>query len=335
MKKRKAALVAVVISILFLSTAAWFVQKRIPENSVPIESITIGGNREEASLLITLAENRGIFRRNGLNVILKEYESGYKALGQLVQGEVDIAAAADYPFVINSFDHKSLRIVASIATMDTNEIVARADKGITRPSDLRGKRIAVLTGTTLEFYLKRFLLFHHISPEEVTMVPLPASQLVNAISRGQVDAAIGWDLYIYEMKKELGDNAVNWPLQSGQDYYWLLVSEKEKIDARPKVIEKFIRSMVEAEDFIKESEEEAKAFLTNSRNREPRYIEYLWKRIEYTTSLPQGLIIALEDQAGDRLEAMPGENMALPNYLELIYQDGLKAVKPKGVTIFQ
>jgi ABC-type nitrate/sulfonate/bicarbonate transport system substrate-binding protein len=97
---------------------------------------------------------------------------------------------------------------------------------------------------------------------------MPVSQLVESISEGHVDAATGWDLYVYEMMKLLGANAIRWPLQSGQDYYWLLIALEEKIKARPKVMEKFLNAMVDAEKFVQTSEQEAKAFLVDTLNRE-------------------------------------------------------------------
>jgi NitT/TauT family transport system substrate-binding protein len=320
--------------ILSIFIAIWLIMK-VHGNIRSIENVIIGGNRGEANLLITLAESRGFFKKNGLNVILKEYDSGAQALVGLIQGDVDIAAAADYPFVIKSLENQNLRIMASIATITSNEIVVRKDRGITRPSDIRGKKIALLKGTTLEYYLKRFLLFNHITLEEVSLVPMPVSQLVESISEGHVDAATGWDLYVYEMMKLLGANAIRWPLQSEQDYYWLLISLEEKIKARPKVMEKFLNAMVDAEKFVQTSEQEAKAFLIDILNRESEYIEYVWEKYEYSTTLPQGLLIAMEDLAKDRLHAMPGQNKSIPNYLSFIDQEKLRAVKPQGIRILQ
>jgi ABC-type nitrate/sulfonate/bicarbonate transport system substrate-binding protein len=335
MKEQRFVWPIVAIAVVCLVAAAWFIRKYTAPSGRQTESITVGMYPGDASLLIALADTRGFFKSNGLNVTLKEYESGYKALGHLNRGEVDIATVSEYPFVTSSFDHENLRIVASIASIDSTEIVARKDRCITEPSDLRGKRIGVYPGTILDFFIRSFLTFHHMTPEEVTLVDLATTQAVDSISSGQVDAVISWDLYLYAIKKQLGENAVSWPAQNGQDYYWLLVCLRDKIDARPEVIVKFLRAMVQAEDFVKTSKQEAQALLINRWRREPEYVDYVWQRMEFSTSLPQGLLTAMEDEAKEQFEAKKSETRAIPNYLRFIYLDGLQSVKPKGITIFK
>lgn len=331
------AAVGLALGVALIGTGVWYTGgTRAQYGTGPPDELTLGIYPGDASLLIALADSQGFFTRNGLHVTLKEYESGLRALGGLLQGEVAIATVAEYPFVASSFAHPDLRIIASIATIDSTEVVARRDRGIAAPADLKGKRIAVVRGTILDFFMKTFLAFHHLAPGDVTFVDLPPGKIEEALVSGQVDAAIIWDLYLYAIKQRLGENAVSWPAQSGQDYYWLLVGRQETIRARPETTRRLLRAMVEAEQFAETRKEEAQAVLITRWNRPPDYIRYVWQKMEFSASLPQGLLTAMENEAREQLGERPAEKrVPVPNYLDSISLDALQAVHPKGITLFR
>ncbi len=56
------------------------------------------------------------------------------------------------------------------------------------------------------------------------------------------------------MKKNLAHNAISWPTQGGQDYYFLLMTREELIKTRPQVINGLLKGVLEAEVFVKKQE---------------------------------------------------------------------------------
>ena len=59
-------------------------------------------------------------------------------------------------FVMMINNDPSLRLVASVALVNTNEIVVRKDRAIHHPADLKGKRIGFCPNTSSEYYLAPF-----------------------------------------------------------------------------------------------------------------------------------------------------------------------------------
>ncbi|TKJ25747.1 MAG: nitrate ABC transporter substrate-binding protein, partial [Hadesarchaea archaeon B3_Hades] len=143
--------------------------------------------------LVYVAENQGFFEKNGLEVTIKGYGSGKAAGDALIAGEADISTSADSVFVSNSFDHADLRVFGTVATAEVKELVARKDKGITTIDDLIGKKIGVTKKSGGEFALGTFLIFNGLSDQDVELVDLKPSEIVEAISNGDIDAAFTWD----------------------------------------------------------------------------------------------------------------------------------------------
>ena len=61
----------------------------------------------------------------------------------------------------------------------------------------------------------------------------------------------------------------------------------------------------------------------------------MWPKNDFTTSLPQSLIVAMDDEARWRIANGLTFKIVVPNYLDYIYLDGLETLKPKAVTIIR
>jgi NitT/TauT family transport system substrate-binding protein len=223
--------------------------------------------------------------------------------------------------------------LGTVATAQVKELVARKDKGITTTDDLIGKKIGVTKKSGAEFLLGVFLIFNALSYEDVELVDLKPSEIVEAISNGDIDATFTWDPYLYNIKGELGDNAISWP--GGQDFYFVLITKEDWIENNPAAAERFMKSLLEAEDYIKDNSEESKEFVKDRFDYESDYMDYSWPKQEFAVILEQAMLIAFEDQARWRIKNKLTEATEVPNYLDYIYTDALEKVKPGAIGIIR
>lgn len=63
---------------------------------------------------------------------------------------------------MKAFKKENISIIVCADEVQTNYLIGRKDRGIENVSDLRGKKIGILLGTSVEFYLGRFLILHGI-----------------------------------------------------------------------------------------------------------------------------------------------------------------------------
>jgi len=326
---------AVVLVVLFVLT---FITGSCSPGgySGPVESITFGTVLLEPSLPLFVAENQDFFLRNGLNVTFKIYDVGLNAATGLVNGEVDMASpVAEYVMVGKIFDHKKIQAIASIDKVDYAFVIGRKDRGIEKVSDLKGKKIGVVRGTILEFQLGRFLELNGVNPADVTLVHGTLPQSASAIVNGDVDAVMSIPPFTTSIQKQLGANAALWSAQNIQPFYSLVLAGNEWIKQHPKTVERFLRAMKQAEEFIIDHPDEAKDILRKKLNFSDEEIARVWSQNQFSLSLDQSLIIAMEDEARWMINNNLTAEKQVPDFLDYIYMDGLEAVKPEAVNIIR
>ena len=112
-----------------------------------MEKITLGTLASELSSLIWVAKNKGYFAEQGLDVDIKLYESGLAAFNDMMAGNVEFATADEFVAVRHILEGSDFRIIASIDEAGDVKVVSRKDHGITKITDLKGKRIGLVQGT--------------------------------------------------------------------------------------------------------------------------------------------------------------------------------------------
>ena len=86
-------------------------------------------------------------------------------------------------------------------------------------------------------------------------------------------------------------------------------------------------------EFIKDNREESVVIIASRLESDREEINALWDGYIFRLSLSQYLIITLENEARWYIRGKLTEATEVPNYLDYIYPDALKVVKPEAITI--
>lgn len=330
-QSRRPAPIAALLLGLLAAALAW--SCNLGGYSGKVETITVGAPPLEQNALIYIADQQKLFAANGLNVIMKDYDSGVTAIDGLLKGEVDIAESAEFPFIRAVFQKEPIRIIASNDKFENDYVVGRRDRGIEKVGDLKGKRIGVTRQTINEFYLGRFLELNGMSMQEVFLADLAPAQFVEALTSGSVDAIIAWQPYVSQIQGKQANEVVAWPAQGNQAVYGVLVCGDAWLTQHKGTVQRFLKSLSEAEDYLARHSDEGKATVKRRLNYDDSYMASVWPRHQFSLSLDFSLLVAMNDEARWVIGSKLTSEKQAPSFLDYVFLDGLRAVKPQSVNI--
>jgi NitT/TauT family transport system substrate-binding protein len=305
-------------------------------DSGKLETLTVAMVPTELNALFYVAEAQKLFAANGLQVTLKEdYDSGASAAAGMLNGEANIALAAEFPIVRQVFNKKDITSFGTVAKYENTYIIWRTGSGIKTLQDLKGKKVGVTLKTISEFYLGRALDLNGINIQQVTLIDTRAPDSEKAIASREVDAVATWEPWVAQINQRMGKEVITMPLQGGQYAYWNLVSTSGWINNHPNMIQRLIKSLVQAESYLASHQSEAKAIVRKRMNFDDAYLEIIWQRYQFSLSLDQSLITAMEDEARWMIANNLTTEKQVPDFGDYIYENCLKAVKPEAVNIIR
>ena len=305
----------------------------------PIEKVTLGVETSLLPAAVWVAENKGYFEEAGLDLTIREFDSGRASLIAMLNGEaVDIAAAAPTPIMFNSFGRDDFSIFSTFAfAYDDIKVIANKDSEIHRPSDLEGKKIGTLMGSTGQFFTEAFLIRNSISPGDVEMVNMAPSDLPKALSNGEIDAQVIWEPHGTAATELLGDKAVRLPSSDVYKTTFNFLTMNEYAEEHPEILVRFLRAVARGTEFAQDPQntEEAQDITANRLNLPKEAVALHWDEFTFEISLDQSLLINIESEARWAISNGLTDAKEVPNYLNYIYADALEAVVPEAITIIR
>lgn len=320
--------------LLFLTPTSLF-SKQDTKNTTyytgPIERIRIG-NVGIYTIFNLIAQEQGFFKENGLDAEITELTSGPESIDKMLANETDVTIAADFVGVRNIFNHPEIRILAQVNQHRIFQLAGKKNK-LSRPPDLKDKKIGVTKNSAGEYFLGIFLQANNLKLEDITLVDLTPAQMIDQVENDTIDAMVVFEPHVYNLQKRLGNNFIAWNVQGNQNISAILYTTQDFIDKNPDVIKRYLRALVQSENYYKTHVEQTKDMVTTMFSYEKEYMDYSWPKLTHHITLNQELLLSMEDQARWTIENKLTDKTTVPNYLEFIYLEGLSSVKPEAITI--
>jgi len=290
------------------------------------------------SILTIIADQQGYFELEGLQVNINYVKTGKIALDDLLAGNADVANIVETNVAFAGFSNPNIQVFCNIEEVYDAGIVARKDKGILHPTDLKGKKLGVLLATTSQVFAHRFLEKHGIPKDSVQFVNLLPPAMQSAILEGSgVDAISIWQPYVYNAEQALGDdNSVTFNDTEIFTGYMTLAGKSDFAAENPETIKAMLKAYLAAEKFAMENPEEAKTIISEFLNLPMETLENIWSQYTLRISLEQSLI---EDtrREGEWITQTIEEygGRTLPDYTNYFNPIYLEAVAPEKVQVAQ
>ena len=325
-------IVAVLVAAILVSSFVYLGSQNSYSGNV--ESVTIGMQNQEINSLIYIANDQHYFNSQGLNVTVKFYSSNLAAVNDMLSGKLDFATASEFVLATEALANQNIRAIATIDKNTQVSIVGLKDKGIENISDLAGKKIGVFMNGVVEFYLGQFLELNGMNINQVTLVDYSSLNVTSALASGVFDAAIVGRTTLDSIEQSFSSNSiVEWPAQNSQPTYYNAYCTQTFSVAHPDIINRFLKSLLQAENYAIDNPEKAKAIIQKQLNLSDTVISEIWPQNLFSLSLDQSFVLSTQNEAQWLIDNNLTNATSVPNVLSYIYTNGLVSVKPSGVNL--
>ena len=155
--------------------------------------LTVAGLAVVDDAPLYIARDKGLFKRQGLDVRVTTLTQSTQAIPGLLRGDIDIDAGGNYVSFLQAKAKGAidLRILADgfQCAKDVVPVLVMPGSPVKKPADLAGKKIAVNIANNVQtMLLNAVLRSENVDVSTVKYVQVPFPDMSAALQKGQVDA---------------------------------------------------------------------------------------------------------------------------------------------------
>ncbi len=210
-------------------------------------------------------KERGLLEKalaaDGISVRWVQSAGSNKALEFLNAGSIDFGSTAGAAALIARVNGNPIRSIYVFSRPEWTALVTTPKTGITKVSDLKGKRVAVTRGTDPHIFLVRALAEAKLTEKDVKLVLLQHQDGKLALERGDVDAWAGLDPLMAAAEIETG--AVLFHRKPEANTWGILNVREEFAQKNPALVRSVLNAYEEARKWSLANPEELKKLLVS------------------------------------------------------------------------
>ena len=155
-------------------------------------ALGVGGKALLYYLPLTIAERKGFFKEQGLDVEISDFAGGAKSLQALVGGSVDVVTGAYEHTIRMQAKEQDIRAVLELGRFPGIAVGIKTEKAAAYkgPADFKGMKIGVTApGSSTNMLMNFVLAKAGLTPQDASFIGVgSAASAVAAIQKGEIDA---------------------------------------------------------------------------------------------------------------------------------------------------
>ena len=274
-----------------------------------------------------VAQETGIFGRNGLDVQVNTGPSGSAMVALLIQNQAQSAFGAEQAGLLDHNLDPNVVVAAEGAVLaHWYGIVGR---GIADVPALKGKRLGVARASGSEVFWLAAISALKLDPKDYKIVQVEAPEMVAALERGDIDAYSAWEPWLTRGAAAVkgarlvvdNDGIIEGRVFIYMNKDWILKNHEPALA--------FMKSMIEATAVINTQPDQAAGAVAKFLKMDPALSKLLMSKLRYDVHLDQASVGALQI-AETQLKGI-GKLPRPVDWQGLIYPDLLRELVPGKV----
>lgn len=221
--------------------------------------VTLGTTSWPTNMFFYLAEEKGYFEENGVDVTIQDFSSTTESTNAFVGGQLDFVTFASSETISPFAQGGEFSIVLETDKSNGSEgLVATSD--IKTIKGLKGKTVATQLYSVDHMFLLTLLDENGMSESDVNIVDMSIQESGNAFIAGQCDAACIWDPY-FSQAKDAGGTELFSSADDPDLITDVLGASKSLCEDDPETVTAVVKSFFQAVDYWRENPDEANEFM--------------------------------------------------------------------------
>ena len=198
-----------------------------------------------------VADNLGMFTKEGLKVQLVPFRTGSELIDAANKNQIDVGYVGITPVASAIDQNSSIKIVAAVNTEGSGIVVSNTSN-ITNASDFQGKKILIPKKGSIQDVLFRYMLLkNNVNPASVNITEMDVPLMQNALKSGKVDGFVAWEPYVSQAKV----NGTGRVLINSNDIWpdipcCVVIATNSFMNQKPNELRKFLKAHTEATDYV-------------------------------------------------------------------------------------
>jgi NitT/TauT family transport system substrate-binding protein len=153
-------------------------------------ALGVGGKSLLYYLPLTIAERKGFFKEQGLDVEITDFSGGAKSLQALVGGSIDVVTGAYEHTIRMQAKGQDIRAVIELGRFPGIAVGVKKDRKWDAPADFKGMKIGVTApGSSTNMLMNFVMAKASLSPSDASYIGIGSAQsALAAIQKGEIDA---------------------------------------------------------------------------------------------------------------------------------------------------
>jgi|tagenome__1003787_1003787.scaffolds.fasta_scaffold20897843_2 NitT/TauT family transport system substrate-binding protein len=251
-----------------------------PLRAAPLKPYRVGFNAWIGYISFFVAQQKGYFKDEGLDVQGKSFSSPGDGLKPLLSGDLDAAlSTADSVLTVLDKAPGQVRIVYTIDTSAGADAIL-AKKEITDLKGIKGRKVAATLGQCNQLLLDKALEKAGLTEKDIQLVNMNPDDAGAAFAAGKIDVAVTWEPWITKASTGNAGHVIFSSKETPNLILDVVAVSTKTAQQKPAETRAFLKALDRGYEFIHSHKDEAAAIAAKALEQKPDEIKGMLAKVD-------------------------------------------------------